>query len=375
MTRRKRTTVIVLVTVAALLMIAGVAWAAGMFPDVAENDTHFDAIEWAAENGVVNGYANGNFGPYDPILRGQAATMFQNYDEYLKSTMDGTSTCSDCHNDTTLLTGKRTAWSESLHGTGEAFGRGTSASCAGCHSGGSFSAMVAAGQSPNEVTAGDPNPTRQDCRACHQIHETYTGADWALETTAPVELFAVEGATFNGGKGNLCVNCHQPRRGFPAAVNGTITGITSHWGPHHGPQSAMMLGVAGAGAEGTPSTHYLIVGDTCVGCHLGPNDGHSFEPVEAVCQTCHPDADGFDVNGVQTEVQARLDVIGAALVDLGLLSSNDVDGHPTVTEAPEAQAIALYNWIYIAHEDKSLGVHNPPYTDALLTAAEEALGL
>ncbi len=72
--------------------------------------------------------------------------------------------------------------------------------------------MIAAGLSPNSVDAGDPNPTRQDCRACHQIHTSYTAADWALETTARVPLYAFENVTYNGGKGNLCANCHQPRR-------------------------------------------------------------------------------------------------------------------------------------------------------------------
>ena len=173
-------------------------------------------------------------------------------------------TCSECHNDTNVITGKETAWSESLHGTGEAYVRGTSASCAGCHSGGAFSAMVAAGLNPSTVEAGDPDPTRQDCRACHAIHTTYTGEDWALESVAPVEMYAVEGVTFDGGTGNLCVTCHQPRRAFPEAVDGVITGISSHWGPHHGPQSAMLLGVAGAGAEGTPSAHATMVENTCV---------------------------------------------------------------------------------------------------------------
>lgn len=377
MTRRKRTSMIVAVAVAALLVIAGVAYAAGVFPDVAAGDTHTAAIEWAAANGIVNGYANGNFGPYDTIKRGQAATMFKNYDEYLKSTASGDSTCSDCHNDSSLLTGKKTAWEESNHGENSSYLRGKSASCAGCHSGGAFSAMIAAGQSPDEVTVGDPNPTRQDCRTCHEIHVTYTGADWALETTAAVDLFAVEGATFDGGKGNLCVNCHQPRRAFPAPnAAGMITGITSHWGPHHGPQSSMMLGVAGAGADdGEPMFHYTAVADTCVSCHTGANDNHSFAPVLAVCKTCHSSAENFDINGFQTEVQDRLDVIGTALVAEGVLSSIEADGHPSVTEAPEDIAIALYNWIYIAHEDKSLGVHNPAYTRALLTASEEALGL
>ena len=242
--------------------------------------------------------------------------------------------------------------------------------------------MVAAGQDPGEVTAGDPDPTRQDCRACHQIHKTYTGTDWALETTAPVALYAIAGSTYDGGKGNLCATCHQPRRDFPAPVDGMITGISSHWGPHHGPQSGMLLGVAGAGALGTPSSHYTSVGDTCVSCHLGSGDNHTFEPDEAACVSCHPDAEDFDINGVQTETQARLDELGDLLVAAGVLSENSEDGHPVEIPPldedgdwglPVDVATALYNWIYIAHEDKSLGVHNPAYTEALLDAAFAAL--
>jgi len=163
------------------------------------------------------------------------------------SVLAQTITCMECHNDTTVITGKKTGWSESMHGTGEAYGRGTSADCAACHSGGGFSAMVAAGLTPDTVEVGDPNPTRQDCRACHQIHTSYTAADWALETAAPVALYALEGATYNGGKGNLCANCHQPRRMIAAAdPNGNIEVDSTHWGPHHGPQSTMLLGLAGA---------------------------------------------------------------------------------------------------------------------------------
>jgi hypothetical protein len=282
--------------------------------------------------------------------------------------------CTECHNDTTQLTGIQTEWSESLHATGEAYVRGTSASCAGCHSGGAFSARIAAGLSPDAVEAGDAHPTRQDCRTCHQIHTTFTGADYALETTDPVALYAVEGATFDGGEGNLCVNCHQPRRNGPVAENGVITGITTHWGPHHGPQSAMLLGVAGAGGvEGSPSKHYDQVDDTCVTCHMGENKSHTYEPDIAACQECHTDVENFDVNGVQTEVQAMLDELGDLLVAAGVLSENTPDGHPTVTEAPENVGIALWNWIYVAHEDKSLGVHNASYTKALLQAGLDAM--
>jgi hypothetical protein len=282
-------------------------------------------------------------------------------------------TCSECHNDTDLINGVEAEWSTTLHATGTSFERGTSAGCAGCHSGGAFSARVAEGLNPEELESGDPHPSRQDCRACHQIHTTFTAADFALETTEPVALYAVEGATYDGGAGNLCVNCHQPRRAFPEAVDGMITEISEHWGPHHGPQSSMLLGVAGAGAEGEPSIHYSGVENTCVGCHMGEGKTHTFAPSVATCQGCHADAENFDINGVQTEIQAELDRLGDALVAEGVLSENSPEGHPTVTEAPEGVATALYNWIYIAHEDKSLGVHNPSYTRALLEAAFAAL--
>jgi hypothetical protein len=285
-------------------------------------------------------------------------------------------TCTDCHNVTTLITGKKTEWEESLHGTGEAYLRGTSASCAGCHSGGGFSAMVAAGQQPNQVTVGDPNPTRQDCRACHQIHTSYTGTDWALETIAPVSLYALPGKTFDGGNGNLCAKCHQPRTKAPVAVNGVVTGITNRYGPHHGPQSSMMLGTGGAGIEGTSAAHYQYVENTCVGCHMGSTASHTYEPKVATCKGCHATATNFDINGVQTATQAKLDQLGNLLVNAGVLNSIDpAVAAPTVTSAQENVAYALFNWIYIAKEDKSKGVHNPGYTAALLDASIAAIEL
>lgn len=284
--------------------------------------------------------------------------------------------CTECHTDTSLITGKHTAWAESRHGSGEAYLRGTSASCAGCHSGAAFSLRVAAGLDPTEVEAGDPNPTRQDCRTCHEVHTTYTGADWALETTEPVDLFAFEGVTFDGGEGNLCVQCHQPRRGIDPAVDGMIEVSSEHWGPHHGPQSSMLLGIAGAGTdglslEGSPSAHYSVVEGTCVTCHMGEGKSHTYQPDIATCQGCHSGAEDFDVNGVQTEVQGLLDELKAALIAKGWLDPED---HPIVQSVPAAQAAALWNYIYVAHEDKSLGVHNADYTIQLLEEGLAALG-
>ncbi|NQV08027.1 hypothetical protein HQ535_15935 [bacterium] len=289
--------------------------------------------------------------------------------------------CTECHDDTTLIAGKTTAWADSLHGTGEAYVRGGSASCAGCHSGGAFSTMVAAGLTPEEVEAGDPNPTRQDCRTCHEIHTSYTGADWALSTVDPVVLYAFEGETFDGGEGNLCATCHQPRRAIAEAVDGMIEVTSTHWGPHHGPQSSMLLGLGGAGdVSGNVAAHASMVEDTCVSCHLGEGASHTFEPSTDSCLACHADAENFDINGLQTEVQGMVAELQAALVAAGMLTEEVVvDGlviegsEPVVGAYPAAEAAALWNWIYVAHEDKSLGVHNPSYTKALLQAGLDAL--
>jgi hypothetical protein len=287
--------------------------------------------------------------------------------------------CLDCHNDTTIITDKQTGLSEAVHGTGGAFVRGTRSSCAACHSGGAFSKMVADGLAPNTVTEGDPNPTRQDCRTCHQIHTSYTAADWALETTAPVNLYAFTETTFDGGKGNLCANCHQPRRSIADPdADGNIAVTSTHWGPHHGPQSAMLLGKGGAGdVVGRASFgHYGLVEDTCVTCHIGANFSHTFEAVSASCLQCHDE--DFDLDAKQAAVQAKIDELGNLLVAAGMLAAEEEEGvvvgyHPVVGSYPAAKAQALWNYILIAIEDASRGVHNFGYTNDLLDASIAAM--
>jgi len=361
--RRISKKLLLLVVVPVVLVFAGTGavFAAAEFTDIAGN-THEQSIINMADRGVTEGYPDGTFRPDNPVTRGQMMTFLDRY-------MSGIG-CTDCHNEGTELTGRETAWEESGHGTGTAYARGTSASCAGCHSGGGFMAMVAAGQTPDQVTSGDPIPTRQDCRACHDLHTSYTGADWALRTTSAVPLYAVAGSTYDGGEGNLCANCHQPRRDFASQVeDGMVEVDSTHWGPHHGPQAAMLLGVAGAGATGAPMSHYNLVSDTCVTCHLGEVATHSFEPSTDACTSCHGEVDDFDIGDTQTEVQAMLDELQEALEGAGLL---DEEGEPVVGTYTEAQAGALWNYIFIAIEDSSLGVHNPTYTKALLEASLEA---
>jgi len=282
-------------------------------------------------------------------------------------------TCTECHNDTALITGKKAAWETSLHGSGVAFiEEGPRNTCAGCHSGSTFSAMIADGKNFTEVESGDTAPTHQDCRTCHQIHTSYTSEDWALETNAPVTQ-VISGLTFDGGTGNLCANCHQARRymkDFVDTADATKYAATTRFNPHLSVQGDILLGSGGFGVEGKPGAHYSMVENTCVGCHMGEADVHTFEPQITTCQECHTDAENYDINGAVTAIEARIEELKAALTAKGLL---DADGAPVAGSYDEATATALWNY-GVMEEDASNGVHNPNYYNALLDASFAALG-
>ncbi|MCL2059106.1 MAG: S-layer homology domain-containing protein [Oscillospiraceae bacterium] len=53
------------------------------FSDVAVGEWYAEAVEWAADLGIVNGYGDGSFGPDDNISREQMAVMLQNYLDYI----------------------------------------------------------------------------------------------------------------------------------------------------------------------------------------------------------------------------------------------------------------------------------------------------
>jgi hypothetical protein len=102
-----------------------------------------------------------------------------------------------------------------------------------------------------------------------------------------------------------------------------------------------------------------------VSCHVGENDDHSFEPNIASCQGCHADIEEFDFSGLQTEVEGKL----AELLELLEYHGTYHDGHPVVGVYPAPLAQATWNYITLAVEDASLGVHNPAYTRALLASS------
>ena len=284
--------------------------------------------------------------------------------------------CTECHNDTSVISSKKASWEQSLHGSGTAFlEEGGRNDCAFCHSGATFSAAVAAGQNFTQVEAGDANPTHQDCRTCHQIHTSYTTEDWALETDANVAL-VTGGETFEGGSGNLCANCHQARRymaNFVDKTDATKYDATARFNTHYIVQADMLMGLGDFGVDGDPGAHYSMVENTCVGCHMGDSAAHGFEPQLVKCQECHKEVEDFNVNGYLTEFEEKYAQLEQALVAAGLLTANEDGTFATVPgtyDAGPSQALFIYN---LVHEDGSEGIHNPTYFNDLLDHALEAL--
>jgi hypothetical protein len=291
--------------------------------------------------------------------------------------------CTECHNDTTLIWSKESQFRErSVHGTGEAFIRGEGTNCAGCHGTEGAKARINAGLPPHDPSVeGVTNVSPFDCRTCHNIHTTYTGADFSLTGGEQPVVLERTGGTFDGGKGNLCANCHQIRNELPVAVEGNIDlGTDTRFGTHYGVEAAMLLGEGGlGGVVGEPSPHYKNVENTCVNCHMGEERNHTYTPEVERCTECHTDAENFDINGVQTEIGAMLEEVKALLIGSGIMAADYTDDAGELQQGrsipgvyPEAVAAAMWNYKLVVY-DQSMGVHNSAYTKALLQQALDAL--
>lgn len=58
------------------------------FDDITGEEWYGSAVLWAAENSIVTGYVDGNFGPSDMITREQMALMMYRYAKYLEQDVD-----------------------------------------------------------------------------------------------------------------------------------------------------------------------------------------------------------------------------------------------------------------------------------------------
>lgn len=311
--------------------------------------------------------------------------------------VDANESCTECHINDTELVAKQLQYLNSFHYTGGDFERSTT-SCAPCHTHEGFIETRVDNDPPTQVTAADiVDPTPPNCRTCHQIHTTYTDADYALTTSGAVALWYPDGETVDFGTGNLCANCHQARIPSPIPVigGGTITVSSDRFGTHHSPVALTLGGVGMAEFTGTltipsgPNTHGNVAINTegCITCHGGTAFGsqagghtwwmtYDYHGAEvdnvAGCNQagCHTNETTFDVGGVQTQFTTDIETLRALLETHCIY--DPANGRNKTGDFDSDIVAAYMNW-QILSEDKSTGVHNAPYIEAVLANTIEYL--
>lgn len=293
--------------------------------------------------------------------------------------------CTQCHTGDVNLYAKQVQWATSGHGIADHLYDRTS--CSVCHSHQGFLERLETGEW--ETAAAVPDVVGINCRTCHQLHTTYTAADYAFNTLDEVAFRVADVTVDLGGSSNLCATCHQSRLRDPMAViDGDPLELSS--GPHHGPQGDVMAGVGlynfngttegmhTHGSEGGCATCHMAEGPTVARSDRGPQGeagGHTFsvdddgDDYVTGCETCHTSGvDDFGHFGLQTDVQALLDELAVALGAAGALEWDAEDlewSRVRSTEFPANVAAAYWNYMAIL-EDRSLGIHNPSYVKGIL---------
>jgi len=337
--------------------------------------------------------------------------------------IDGNVTCLGCHN-TENQAEIATEFAASQHASGDiavsyAGGRGGSSACAACHSHEGYLEFARTGGVANNFT----NPSPWICATCHDLHTDFADGDYAFRLGDPVALVADETVVIDGGNNNTCINCHQSRRlvsdyddvtkdttytrrftgddidvyttaawgpggsatlvptGDTLVVAFVVPTLThayissTHAGPHHGPQANLWHGEAAGTVDGTP---YASHADGCVSCHMGPESGHSFHPVDGNCIDCHG-SKGTEMDAVAARLEAiahALEAIHAIHIDESWKTGESLFGaaHPVYASLERDDFNAWWNFTLIM-EDRSLSAHNPTYVKTLLNSIEATLGI
>ena len=301
-------------------------------------------------------------------------------------------------------------------------------SCGACHSGAVRLEMLKAAAKTGNARTNVAWPTGIEaaetpvgCMVCHDVHQvrTYTNVfTRALYTNSlrnPISstnVFSYNTGTNFASQYNanvsVCGQCHNAR--------GATVGSSGR-PPHYSPQYNIFLGAIGVTTTATPPQGAHKSNPLqCAGCHThghgeanpSPTDpaytGHAFRATPQACAVCHTDTTGpksptnllfstqAEISGLMSTTKNLLDLWastkntnswaskyearGWEYTAPGELSnpsgSSSIVGPTSAEQAQIPQAIkdARFN-LYLISRDKSLGIHNAPYTRYLLEVAQQ----
>jgi hypothetical protein len=314
--------------------------------------------------------------------------------------------CGDCHTpgqDTLYnVAGRTYQWEVSKHAIGGTSER-NGADCAGCHTTEGFIKRM------NGQTVGnEPIPSPIGCFACHSPHAR---AEFSLRKMTAVtinsNIAGVANSTFDYGKGNLCVQCHQTRDMTPkmpatSLPTDTLTITSSRWYSHYGVQGQMLSGEGGFKFPGytyrgnsNHQSNATIKQNGCPTCHMpeqvypvggtGKAGGHtmnirfsntgtdtSFHLVSCQAAGCH--GSSYSVNTYKAQIKVvedSLQVLETLLIQKNWLTTSGTIRTP-LKVVPAVKAGALYNYFFVEH-DLSRGIHNTKYAQDLVNSSIQAL--
>lgn len=316
------------------------------------------------------------------------------------------SVCGQCH------TGEHhpnfDEWETSKHAlvnehVAESLTAGTNANaCGQCHSGDFFYMSRIKGETVaddflKDVERADQNAVT--CAVCHNPHQRTgnapdpgDGRDFQLrfpEIAFPTPTNTID-AAIDPTRFNICGQCHHSR--------GRTWAVSSR-GPHHSVQANVYIGempMPDDDAEVTPLAPSLLAKhyeapEQCATCHMYRKDfeseeapaiaGHTFAVSFEGCVAsgCHTSAESIETRAesYQSEIMDMIDALKARL------NANPGTGNWEYTSdgGPDAMGqAALHDGIKKARfliayveNDGSLGIHNPPYVEGMLSAASDYL--